>query len=104
MRRPFHPVVLRDGFALCVVSLLLAAPPAGAQSASPGARADEQFSIMKLLTEHDLHDIDDERWNAYGQFTYISSWKARFPALYTDANGSTNSLMPTPERSFTGTA
>jgi high affinity Mn2+ porin len=83
---------------------VLAASPAGAQSASPGPRPDEEFSFMKLLTEHDLHDIKNESWNAYGQFTYISSWKPRFPALYTDANGSTNSLLPDAERSFTGTA
>jgi high affinity Mn2+ porin len=58
---------------------------------------------MKLLAEHDLHDIEDESWNAYGQFTYISSWKPRFPASYTNANGSINSLVPDPERSYTGT-
>jgi hypothetical protein len=90
--------------ALLLVSMLLASSPAGAQSAAPGARPNEQFSFMKLLTDHDLHNIEDESWNAYGQFTYISSWKARFPAPYTDANGSTNSLLPNPERSFTGTA
>jgi hypothetical protein len=59
---------------------------------------------MKLLTEHGLHDIEDESWNAYGQFTYISSWKPTFPAPYTNANGSINSLVPDAERSFTGTA
>jgi high affinity Mn2+ porin len=90
--------------ALLLAGVLLASPPAGAQSAAPGPRPGEQFSFMKLLTEHDLHDIEDESWNAYGQFTYISSWKPRFPALYTNANGSTNSLVPDGERSFTGTA
>jgi hypothetical protein len=90
--------------ALFLAAVLLASPPAGAQSASPGPRPDEQFSFMKLLTERDLHDIEDESWNAYGQFTYISSWKLRFPALYTDANGSINSLVPDGERSFSGTA
>jgi hypothetical protein len=59
---------------------------------------------MKLLTEHGLHDIEDESWNAYGQFTYISSWKPTFPAPYTNANGSINSLVRDAERSFTGTA
>jgi high affinity Mn2+ porin len=90
--------------ALLLAGVLLASPPAGAQSAAPGPRPGEQFSFMKLLTEHDLHNIEDESWNAYGQFTYISSWKLRFPALYTNANGSTNSLVPDGERSFTGTA
>jgi len=90
--------------ALLLVSMLPASSPAGAQSATPGPRPVEQFSFMKLLTDHDLHNIKDESWNAYGQFTYISSWKARFPAPYTNANGSINSLIPDPERSFTGTA
>lgn len=59
---------------------------------------------MSLLTEHGKHNIDDENWNLYGQITYISAWKLAFPALYTNANGSTNSLLPNAERSFTGTA
>ena len=59
---------------------------------------------MKLLTERGLHDIEHEDWNAYGQFTYISSWKPRFHAPYTNKNGSINSLLPVHERSFTGTA
>ena len=59
---------------------------------------------MKLLSEGGLHDIENETWNAYGQFTYISSWKQPFPALYTNLNGSINSLLPSAERSFTGTA
>jgi hypothetical protein len=59
---------------------------------------------MKILTDRGVHDTDHERWNAYGQFTYISSWKPSFKASYTKLNGSTNSLLPIPERSFTGTA
>jgi len=59
---------------------------------------------MKLLAEHGKHNIEDENWNAYGQFTYISVWKPAFPALYTNANGSTNSLLPNAERTFTGSA
>jgi hypothetical protein len=59
---------------------------------------------MKVLAEDGLHDIENESWNAYGQFTYISSWKLAFPAAYTNLNGSINSLLPTAERSFTGTA
>jgi high affinity Mn2+ porin len=59
---------------------------------------------MKLLAEHGKHNIEDESWNLYGQFTYISAWKLAFPAPYTNANGSPNSLLPTAERSFTGTA
>lgn len=59
---------------------------------------------MKMLADKGLHDIENESWNAYGQFTYISSWKPSFYAPYTNLNGSINSLLPTAERSFTGTA
>jgi high affinity Mn2+ porin len=59
---------------------------------------------MNVLDEHGLHDIENESWNAYGQFTYISSWKNSFAAPYTNLNGSINSLLPGAERSFTGTA
>jgi hypothetical protein len=55
------------------------------------------------MSRHGLHDIHDEAWNVYGQFTYISSWKPSFKAPYTNAGGSTNSLVPNAERSFTGT-
>jgi hypothetical protein len=64
---------------------------------------------MNLLTYQGLHNIDDESWNLYGQFTYISSWKLPFRAPYTNTNvnsnvnGGTYSLLPTSERSFTGT-
>ncbi|OQW75269.1 MAG: carbohydrate porin [Proteobacteria bacterium ST_bin11] len=64
---------------------------------------DEDFSFMQLLADHDLHEMGDERWNAYGQATYISSWKPAFPAQYTNLNGTPHSLLPNAERSFTGT-
>ena len=56
---------------------------------------------MNYLSDRGLHDINDESWNAYGQFTYISSWKLPFKAPYTNKNGSINSLVPDAERSFT---
>ncbi len=59
---------------------------------------------MKLLAEHGKHDPEDERWNAYGQFTYIYGFKQAFAAPYTNLDGSTNSLLPTSEQSFTGSA
>jgi high affinity Mn2+ porin len=86
------------------VRLLLASAPASAQPAPPAAHEDDAFDVMNLLSQHDLHDIKDERWNAYGQFTYISSWHAPFSAPYTNANGSVNSLNPNWERSYTLTA
>jgi high affinity Mn2+ porin len=47
---------------------------------------------------------EEETWNAHGQFTYISSFKPSFPAAYTNLNGSTNSLSPDAEWSFTASA
>jgi high affinity Mn2+ porin len=88
---------------LVTAIVALAPSPAFPQSASPPPRTDEQFSLMRVLDEHGLHDTENESWNAYGQFTYISSWKPEFPARYTNANGSVNSLLPRKERSFTGT-
>ena len=82
---------------------MLASALASAQSDALSAN-DEQPSFMKMLAERGKHNLEDETWNAYGQFTYISGWKPAFRALYTNANGSTNSLLPIRERSFTGTA
>jgi high affinity Mn2+ porin len=84
----------------CVVLLGPAIARAEVNEAPP--RPDEQFDFMNLLTAHGLHDITNETWNAYGQFTYISSWHGPFSAPYTNANGSTNSLQPGAERSWTG--
>ncbi len=92
----------RGGLLLWII--LLGSVPVDAQNGSPAPRSDDQPSMMKTLVENGLHDIDDESWNAYGQFTYITSWKPSFPALYTNLNGSTSSLLPAAERSFTGTA
>ncbi len=75
-----------------------------AQDAAPASAPGEQPTAMGLLAAHGLHDLQDERWNAYGQFTYISSWKLPFPAPYTNLGGSNGSLLPGAERSFTGTA
>lgn len=62
----------------------------------------KDISFMKILSEQGGHDLEDENWNLYGQATYISSWKLAFPAGYTNFNGTPNSLIPHPERSFTG--
>ncbi len=85
--------------AACVV---LASGTAHAQAAPPAGHDDSAFDFMNLLAKHGLHDVKNESWNAYGQFTYISSWKLPFSAPYTNANGSVNSLVPESERSFTG--
>ncbi|MDB4945466.1 MAG: Carbohydrate-selective porin [Labilithrix sp.] len=81
--------------------VLLAATTARAQAAPSAAHDDQAVDVMNLLADHGLHDLDDESWNAYGQLTYISSWKLPFHAPYTNKNGSTNSLLPGAERSFT---
>ena len=49
-------------------------------------------------------EADEEKWNAYGQATYISQWKDAFPAAYTNLNGTPNSLLPQRERSWSATA
>ncbi len=75
-----------------------------AKSAEPSPR-EEGRDLMQWLADEDLHDIDDENWNLYGQMTFINAWKPSFPASYTNFdNPSGNSLYPSQERSFTGTA
>ena len=97
------------------MALLSISPSVAAQNGTAGSAADDPQSapgppseqpsnLMSWLTKNGDHDFDDESWNAYGQFTYISSWKPSFYAQYTNLNGSANSLLATPERSFTGTA
>jgi high affinity Mn2+ porin len=90
--------------ALIGARLLVASSPASAQAAPPASHQDEAFDIMNVLAHHGLHDINDETWNAYGQFTYISSWKLPFHAPYTNKNGSIGSLVPEAERGFTASA
>src|SRR5512133_3270093 len=75
-----------------------------AQVAEPSPRDDEAFDFMNFLAERGQHDFKRERWNAYGQVTHISSWKAPFSARYTNLNGSSNSLSTESEHSFTATA
>ena len=95
--------------ALLAVSLVRAAKgddgPDPVQLPPPASNdAAGKAALMKLLARRGLHDLKEESWNAYGQFTYISSWKPPFPASYTNLNGSTNSLLPSGERSFTASA
>ena len=86
---------------VCAVLVALASPRARAQAGPPAAHESIAFDFMNLLSQHGLHDLENERWNAYGQFTYITSFKLPFSAPYTNANGSTNSLSTDYERSFT---
>ena len=77
---------------------------AAAQEGTPAPRPPQQPSLMGILTRRGVVDATNERFNVYGQFTYISGWKPSFNAPYTNLNGSINSLIPDAERSFTGTA
>jgi high affinity Mn2+ porin len=86
------------------VGSLLGTAPAAAQVARPPGHADDAFDFMNLLVSLGLHDFNEERWNAYGQVTWISSLKAPFHAPYTNYGGSNMSLVPTFEHSFTGSA
>ena len=97
--------------ALALACSLFAAQPRVATAAdSPHEQArdkgngDNGFSVMKVLADAGKHDLEHERWNAYGQFTYISSWKAPFSAEYSNLNGSQRSLSSGSEHSFTATA
>jgi high affinity Mn2+ porin len=69
----------------------------------PDLNDEDEFSLMGALSDHDWHDLKDERWNAYSQATYIASFKPSFPAAYTNLNGSPNSLSPYSEYGFTAT-
>jgi hypothetical protein len=68
------------------------------------ATDDSVYTFMNMLSEAGMHDTKDERWNLYGQTTYISSWKGTVPAAYTNLNGTPNSLIEHSENGFTGTA
>jgi hypothetical protein len=94
-----NPRLLSIGLA---VNILVATARAHAQAAPPAPHEDVAFDFMNVLSQHGLHDLANERWNAYGQFTYISSFKLPFDAPYTNVNGSPNSLATDYERSFTG--
>ena len=92
------PPSSRESFARLVGALLRGSvspcvDPRGRAGRASGGPRRCAFDFMNLLAQHDLHDIENESWNAYGQFTYISSCKLPFSAPYTNANGSNNSLV-----------
>jgi high affinity Mn2+ porin len=82
-------------------ALLCGSKFASGQGAPPAPHDDDAFDFMNLLNHHDMHDLKDESWNAYGQFTYILQYKPPFSAPYTNANGSTSSLWTDGEDSYT---
>ena len=102
VRHPGAGVAYALGAGLALLALFTTSP-ASAQPAPPAPHENQAFDFMNLLTEHGLHDIHDEAWNAYGQSTLISAWKLPFRAPYTNANGSVNSLAPDAEQSWSWT-
>ena len=86
-------------FRLIAIAALWALP-AWANVSEPEGRDPSAFDIMNFLSDHGLHPLDDERWNAYGQLTWISSFKPSFNSPYRGQD----SLSPNFEHSFTGTA
>lgn len=89
---------------LGLVALAIAGSRAAAQPAPPAPHDPVAFDFMNLLADRGLHDLGNERWNAYGQVTYITTFKLPFATPYTNANGSNNSFGGDYERSFTLTA
>ena len=89
--------------------VLLTPTPARGQAAPPAGHEDAAFDFMNLLSHNGMHDIDNESWNAYGQSTYIGSYKAPMHAPYTNTNTlpaplvGPYSLVPGGEYSFTAT-
>ncbi len=90
------------GAGIITASVLLSSR-ADAQPVPPAPHEDDSFDIMNELAHRGLHDIQDESWNLYGQYTYITSYKPRMHASYTNVHGSPNSLWPQAERGFTST-
>lgn len=89
-----------------LVALVISVPPlpVWAAVAEPDGRTDDAFDVMNVLAARGWHDLVHERWNIYGQATWISSLKAPFAAQYTNLDGANKSLLPSFEHSFTGTA
>jgi hypothetical protein len=96
--------IARKGRVLALALSLACRAAAAAEVAARAPEPGEPPTLMRRLAARGLHDLGDEAWNAYGQLTWISSWKPSFPARYTNLNGSPNSLSPRAEWSFTGTA
>ncbi len=94
---------------LVLAAGLLAVIPARAETPAPETPAaeappEDKADFMHVLAGHGVHDLKDERVNAYGQITLIGSAKPSFSARYTSLHGSSNSLSPGAEGSWTGTA
>ena len=87
-----------------LILMVLFTGPLKAESAEPSPHEDDEFDLMNILAEKGLHDLNDERWNIYGQMTWIQQQQSKFNAPYTNLNGSTNSLLPYSASTFTVTS
>ncbi|MDD1628769.1 MAG: hypothetical protein LUQ26_15090, partial [Methylococcaceae bacterium] len=58
---------------LCAAFLTVTAQAKTAEY--PELNDQDEFSLMGVLSDHDWHDLKDERWNIYSQGTYVSSFK-----------------------------
>src|SRR5450631_2977065 len=83
------------------LALIICAPLAFAQNQ---AVEHEQVASPAMTAPAAAQKVSEETWNAYGQYTYIWQRKDPFAAAYTNLNGSSNSLVPGREHSFTETA
>lgn len=84
--------------------LLLQLVCGGVYADGSGSYTDPQsFSLMRELSRGGWHDFQDERWNIYGQATYITQWHPSYHATYTNLNGTPNSLSNQSEHGFTAT-
>jgi high affinity Mn2+ porin len=68
--------------------------PATSESTQPAEPADTPPGLIGVLSRMGHHEVHDEPWNLYGQFTTIAFYKPPFHASYTDLNGSNSSLKP----------
>ena len=69
----------------------------------PELNDSDEISLMRTLSDFGLHDMKDERWNAYVQGTYISQWQPAFHAAYSNYHNTPNSLSNKADNSFTAT-
>lgn len=72
---------------------------------NPQAKQAAVVIALALVTgQAPAQEANGERWNAFGQATYIANKHDAFRAAYTNLNGSPNSLLADKERSWSATA
>jgi hypothetical protein len=79
-------------------------PPLDRDALAAPEPAEDKLDFMRALARRGLHDLQNERWNAYGQITLIGQAKPAFGARYSNVDGTPYSLMRAAEGSFTGSA